>query len=1085
MKNIIPKVLLPIFFILFFTQISYGQLSNFTLTVTATNETCTANGALSFTTSGTTAGATMLFTIYHLPNTTTPIATLSGNTYGGLVAGNYRVVATQSLGGQSGTQQHDVTITNQIVLLTYQLTGINSVACFNNGQIIVNVTSGTAVSYEIFAGPIIKPLQPSNIFTGLSAGVYQIRVFDACGEGVVQTFTLSSLPAALQISSQVASPPLSCTSLSTSHIFSAPFGFAIAYPLNVVVTVNPPTGPPPIIFNQTIPSGNPNSYVFSQSIPLFPNQAYSYSITVTDACGNTYVKNGNIANSNIIPTATPTSVLVNCVTVGIITIQIVNTVILVAAPAAYTNTLPHSYTSEISAGVLQIGNLPPGTYTFNVTDVCGNPHVRTVTIPPSAVGSPGSFLLPGCDELMGSVRIDSPNGSIISISITQAPATYLFPLPHNVSFNIIPGGSFTMNSLPVGSYNFHFLNSCGNQYDVPITVNGYQINTNTFAVTQNCNSFNLELHFSSNNMVANSFWLQKFNPVTNQWGHPGTGFAYTPGTPLTGANALALSNNTIHTNLAYSGTFRIMVAYTIYTNAGNGGFTMPCYRELNQFIFDGAPKILDVYSFSCGNNTFEVLVQATGLGPLVYRITTKDGLPFFIDNGTDPQFMGLGPGIYNFQVEDVCGNILNSLHQVNSSTGFQIIASNFCSGQASSLSVPHFPFLTYEWWEASAPTVILSTTSQLQFPSFNPATDQGTYFVRIVYLINATCINNEILSYVISTSQTNPNAGSDAAIAYCGSQGVIDLFTLLTGPHDLNGSWSAVTPGGTLTNNNWNASSVLSGVYQFKYTVTGFCTTSDEALVNITINPIPQTPTASVTPVVCDSQSLQLFATAIPNATYQWSGPNGFVSNLQNPVINPVSAANNGIYTVRNVENGCQSATTSVQVQVAPLPEFTIEFDCIDNVAALTAMPTQNSFDGTTAVYQWSNTNGYSSFDNPAIITGQASGMYTLTVTNSDGCSNSNTIDVASTLCSIPIGLSPNGDGLNDGFDLSGFNGVKEVKIYNRYGMVVFEQENYVNEWKGQDRKGNELPSATYYYVVHFDNDIAKTGWVYLLRENN
>src|SRR6478672_12302631 len=120
MKNI-TKNLRLLFFILFFCKFSFGQLSNVTLTGTRTNETCTANGSLSWTTSNTTPGATMLYSIYLLPNTTTPIATISGNTYGGLVAGTYRVVATQSLGGQTGTQQQNITIANQVVLLTYQL----------------------------------------------------------------------------------------------------------------------------------------------------------------------------------------------------------------------------------------------------------------------------------------------------------------------------------------------------------------------------------------------------------------------------------------------------------------------------------------------------------------------------------------------------------------------------------------------------------------------------------------------------------------------------------------------------------------------------------------------------------------------------------------------------------------------------------------------------------------------------------------------------------------------------------------------------------------------------------------------------
>ncbi|MES2747016.1 MAG: gliding motility-associated C-terminal domain-containing protein [Bacteroidota bacterium] len=1236
----LPKCLL---LLLFFTQVCVGQLSNFTLTVTKANETCTANGSLSFTTTGNTAGATMLYAIYLLPNTTTPIATLSGNTYGGLVAGNYRVIATQSLGTQSGTQQMDITILNQIPpLLTYQLAGINSSSCTNNGQITVNVTTGTAVSYEIFAGPIIKPLQPSNVFTGLSAGIYQIRVFDACGEGVVQTYTLATSPSGLQISDQIPSAPSNCSTVEVNHTLSSLGGSMIAYPLTVVLTVFPPSGPP-IIYNQVIASGSPTSIPLTQQIALYANQGYSYNLTITDACGNSYSRNNNIANSSTAPSAQVSSMSCN---LSQILIMVIQTAVLVTAPVAYTNPLPYNYTPFIVSGTLSILNVPPGIYVFNVTDVCGNPHVLQVTVMPPTVSNPSFLVREGCDANSGSVMISSPNGPMVSIVMVQAPPTYTVPLPQNVSFNLsLSAYTFTMNSLPIGNYKFHLIDTCGNQFDVVLAIQGYQTITNTYAITENCNSFNLELHYASNNNYSSAFWLQEYDSVNNVWEHPLTGMAYVPGSDLTLANAVSLTNNSINTNLAFSGHFRIIMSYKIF---GNGVPEALCYKVLNEFDYDGLPKIINVYSFLCSNNTFQVVVNATGLGPLLYRITTKNGLPFVLQNGTSNIFLGLDPAIYNFQVEDVCGNILNSLHDISNPIGFQITPSNFCNGQTASLTVPNFPFLTYQWWEASAPTVILSTTSQLLFPFFNSVNDQGTYFVSIVHLINATCIN-QIQSYVVNPSQNSPNAGTDGVMSYCGSQGTINLFSLLNGPYDLNGVWSAVTPGGTLTANTWDATGVTLGTYQFKYTVTGFCNVIDEAIVTITLKPIPQTPVAtanptvcatqplqlfatavpnatyqwsgpnnfsssmqnpiitaasaansgvysvqtllngcisgsssvtvqvvplpnagsnstmsycgsqntidlftllngnydangvwstlstsgiltnnmwnatgvgpgvyqfthtvtgscatpvsaivtitlqpipqvpiaSVNPVVCDASQLQLFATSIPNATYQWSGPNGFTSGVQNPIINTVSALNNGTYTVSALQNGCPSGSSSVIVQVAPTPEFAIEFNCIDNVAVLSATPIQNSFDAATALYQWTNTDGFSSSANPVTITGEAVGTYTLTVTNTDGCFTTNTIDVAATLCAIPIGISPNNDGLNDSFDLSGFSDITSVKIFNRYGMVVFEQDNYVNEWMGQDKKGRQLPSATYFYLVNFESTGPRTGWVYLMRENN
>jgi hypothetical protein len=72
-----------------------------------------------------------------------------------------------------------VTIVDQVVSLQYQLQGQNAV-CISNGKITVLVTQGHAANYKIIAGPILKPLQTSAVFTNLSAGVYLDCVYDNC-----------------------------------------------------------------------------------------------------------------------------------------------------------------------------------------------------------------------------------------------------------------------------------------------------------------------------------------------------------------------------------------------------------------------------------------------------------------------------------------------------------------------------------------------------------------------------------------------------------------------------------------------------------------------------------------------------------------------------------------------------------------------------------------------------------------------------------------------------------------------------------------------------------------------------------------
>ncbi|WP_368668694.1 gliding motility-associated C-terminal domain-containing protein [Myroides sp. NP-2] len=81
--------------------------------------------------------------------------------------------------------------------------------------------------------------------------------------------------------------------------------------------------------------------------------------------------------------------------------------------------------------------------------------------------------------------------------------------------------------------------------------------------------------------------------------------------------------------------------------------------------------------------------------------------------------------------------------------------------------------------------------------------------------------------------------------------------------------------------------------------------------------------------------------------------------------------------------------------------------------------------------------------------------------------------------CPVPKGFSPNGDGLNDSFDLSN-HGVAKIQIFNRNGTEVYAHGlGYTNQFVGKDKAGNQLPSGTYYYVIVSHGKL-KTGWVQL-----
>jgi gliding motility-associated-like protein len=1138
---------------LFFAQFAQGQLSNFTLNVTKTNETCTSNGTLSFAVSNTTVGATMLYSIYLLPNVTTPLSVQSATSISGLAAGNYRVIATQSIGNQSGSQQQDILISNSIAPLTYQLSSTNEV-CGNDGTITVNITGGTPLNYEIFSGPMTRPLQASNVFTGLTAGIYQIRVFDVCNQGVVQTFTLFRSNTNLNVA--LTAPSLgSCTTVNIGFTFQSvlPAG-VIRYPIQVTAVFLPPTGPS-VTFNQTITSGNG----FVQQVPYYPNQTCNYSFTITDGCNTVYHLNGSFQSFPPIGDASYTVAPQDCV-LQLIGFSNVNALNLVSAPSGYTGAVPQSFTASIVNLAVTVRDLVPGTYVFNAVDACGNPHIFTIVVVPNEnggdppyysiangtcidatlfiyqiqdlvmVSGPSTytaFPLPhdftgiinsadyaafvhlpigtyifnvidqcnnprpltiiiaptanppvllineGCETGVGSFQI---TGDLQAISIISAPTSYTGPVPANLVGSIVANGTkLSMDGLLPGTYVFQSTNSCSNTFTTTVTIAGYHDNT-TVALTPNCGSFNIAFNHTSNNNTSARYWLQKLNPVTGGWEHPLTSVVYTDGTFPTAVNSFELTNNVITYNLAFSGHFRILKVFRGFSNANPSSIN--CYKVIHEFDFSDAPRIIDVYSISCGS-TFEVIVNAVGNSALTYRITTKNGQPFIIQNGNSSLFSGLAPALYNFQVEDACGNRVNSQFEILNPNPIVIAADLHCDGESASLTAPNFSFLTYQWWKDNNTATILSTTNSLSFPSFNSVLNSGTYHVRITYPNNQNSCLNQILNYIIPPNSA-PHAGNDNSVSYCGRQGVMNLNALLIGNFDLLGSWSETTSSGMLINNLWDTSSVPFATYQFKYIVSGNCDLEDEAIINITIKEIPQIPVASVNPIMCETQNLNLFATTVPNGSYHWTGPNGFISALQNPTLTSASANENGTYTVNATQNGCQSGDSSVVVLVNPLPIFALSQDCVGkDVQVWFTRLNETSFDETSSTYSWTGPNNFVANQNPITITGGALGIYSLQITNQYGCETTNTIDVQRNICFIPNVITPNNDDYNESLNLTGFD-VTKLEIFNRWGTKVYEKSNYLDEWHGQNMSGGQLPDSTYYYVIQMGVNETKTGWIYL-----
>lgn len=106
---------------------------------------------------------------------------------------------------------------------------------------------------------------------------------------------------------------------------------------------------------------------------------------------------------------------------------------------------------------------------------------------------------------------------------------------------------------------------------------------------------------------------------------------------------------------------------------------------------------------------------------------------------------------------------------------------------------------------------------------------------------------------------------------------------------------------------------------------------------------------------VCSDSMLTLTASSISGATYNWTGPNGFTSSVQNPTVsNSATVAMSGLYSVSAFVNGCPTDTGTTNVIVNPLPSTpVIDGDTIIISGQTTLLSVTNPCSGCT--YTWSN----------------------------------------------------------------------------------------------------------------------------------
>lgn len=345
----------------------------------------------------------------------------------------------------------------------------------------------------------------------------------------------------------------------------------------------------------------------------------------------------------------------------------------------------------------------------------------------------------------------------------------------------------------------------------------------------------------------------------------------------------------------------------------------------------------------------------------------------------------------------------------------------------------------------------------------------GTHTL-IYTLTNANgCTGADTVTIQVAAALTVTLSGLNPT--YCGGDAAVNLTGSPTG---------GVFSGPGISGTQFDPFIAGAGVHTISYVVTsGGCTDSTSQLV--AVNAAPEVTVAILAPFYCESDAEVDLNPNPPGGTFV--GP-VTTSNTFDPA--QAGVGNHTVTYLFTDTNGCtDSASTFTEVSELPFP--------------INAGPDQNLFIGTGTELaadpptvgqgSWSVMQGNGIFSDQGSPTSTfsdiAEGTNILVWSVENGaCQLSDEMNI--TLFDFPEerGVSPNNDGVNDVLILPGIKSFPgtAVRIYTRWGSLVWESENYDDDWGGTNQAGTALPDDTYFYTIELPEGQQYKGFIFLKR---
>jgi gliding motility-associated-like protein len=1049
--------------------------SGMTATITAqTDVVCFGGntGSATVSVSGGTAPYTYVWST--IPVQTTPTAT-------NLTAGTYTVTV---LDANLCSTTQTVTIAQPALALSINVTALTNPTCFGDttGSVSVVATGGTG-PYTYTWNTV--PVQITGTLTGLGAGIYVVTVTDANGCTAFATITITG-------------PLFPLTADATAQNNVSCFGGN-----NASAIVNVEGGNEPYTYSWSTSPAQTGATATNLS-------AGTYTVTVTDSTGCTAIDSVTITQ--------PAAALSASITAQVNT-SCNNGNGGSATVTATGGTAPFTYswnTTPVQTSATAT-NLSAGTYIVTVTDAngCTATATATITQPSSAITA----------TISAQTNISCFGDSTGSATITATGGT----APYTYSWNITPvQTTATATGLTAGVYTATVQDSAGCVTTVTVTITQPAAITVSLASPTYSGGYNIGCHGDTTGTI--NVTVNGGNPAyTYAWtgpnGQTGTGSSYinagagTYTVVVTDANGCSASGTITLTEPSFS------VSGTLTPQLYPGGQNISCFGGNNGSIDLATSGGTQPYTFAwTGPNGFtastedisslyagtydititdangcQLMLSMTLTEPaqslaanfagnwmLLCNADTTGNIDISINGGTGGcTFVWTGPNNFGATTEDV----------INLGSGEYVVVvtdTNGCTfADTVEITEPDALVLSstlsaYNGVNISCPgstdghidVTLAGGTSGFMYSwtgpnGFTAGSEDISNLGAGIYTLMVTDTNGCSAMRTDTLREAAPLAAATAVTAAsCGSNnGTIDL--MVTGgipPYAY--AWSN---GSTQE----DLSGLSAGTYVVIVTDANGCTvTSDTAVIN---NSAPIVFTGNTTNVNCYGDATGSITLSIQNDfgyTFSWTSGD----TTQN-----LSGIGAGTYIVTVTDTaGCTAVDTFVvsQPQELTVTLYSETFANGFNVSGYDE--NDGSIDltvaGGTSPYSYLWSTGETTED----ISSLTAGSYSVIVTDQNGCQDTGMIDLKEPLTlEMPTGYSPNGDGQNDFFVVRGLENFpnNRIEIYNRWGNLVYEQNNYTNQWNGRTSGGDELPDATYFVVLTVNNgDITLKNYVDLRR---